>query len=357
MISEADGLGRLLEHLADETKPIAFSKLYALSDLCEAEIDQFLGAWKSFSTQRRRHLAKHLTELAESSFEVNLDAIFRRLLFDSDEFVRAAAIDGLWENESVSLIGPFLTLLRSDPSSLVRATAAEGLGRFVLAGELEQLDAPVQARILTELFAVLRLAGESADVRRRAIESAAYACTPEVLEAIENAYYDDEDMRLSAVVGMGRSCDRRWQAILLEELESTSAAMRYEASLACGGLMLQRAVPTLARLIHDSDRQVCNATIRALGQIGSRAAKQVLMDAYENADEDTCAALDDALAETTLLNGEDGFIMYDLEDLDEDMLVEEGVFAFEEDEDDWGESDWEGEDEEADESDWDAETL
>jgi HEAT repeat protein len=267
-----------------------------------------------------------MVELAEATFEVSFDAIFRHCLADRDAEVRAAAVDGLWENEDVALIGPLLTMLRSDPSVQVRAAAASGLGRYVLAGELEELEPTVQMRIVTELLIRFHLPDESVEVRRRAVESAAYACTPEVVEAVEMAYFDDDDeMRLGAIVGMGRSCDRRWKEIILEELHNRDPAMRYEAALAAGGLMLKEAVPSLSRSLDDADQQVRDAAIWALGQVGGAQAKQALLSAYEDADEETQAILEEALAEQALLEGQLEFMIYELEDEENGDLFDDDL--------------------------------
>jgi hypothetical protein len=151
-------------------------------------------------------------------------------------------------------------------------------------------------------------------------------------------------MRLSAIVGMGRSCDKRWKDLVLQELDSSSPAMRYEAAWACGELALRQAVPILARLIHDPDRQVCNATIWALGQIGGPEAKQILIEAYDDADEDTRAAVDDALAEQALIEGDLDFLLYDLAgDPEEGLLGDAFVTLWEAEEEDHDlEDGWEG---------------
>jgi len=295
-------------------------------------------------------------ELAEASFQVNFDAIFRHCLADPDERVRAKAIDGLWENEDRVLVGPFLTMLRSDPSPLVRAAAASGLGRFVLAGELENLEAPVEDRIMTELLITAHTAEEDVEVRRRAVESIGYACTPEALEVLDMAYEDeDERMRLSAIVGMGRSCDKRWKDIVLSELVSPSAAMRYEAALAAGGLTLQEAVPDLTPLLDDGDVEVRDATIWSLGQIGGPRAKEVLIAAYPDADEDTQALIDEALAEQALSDGGADFILYELDEDDGDLVSDELWLEEEEvDEDLADEELWTEDEEDEDiEEDWD----
>jgi len=321
------GLGELadlMEQLGDSKQPIRFSRLYALSDLSGERWALFREAWGHFSIEVRRGLIKSLVELAEASFEVSFAAILRSCLDDPDDIVRAAAIDGLWECEDVTLIGPFLSTLRSDPSVLARTAAAVGLGRFVLAGELERLEQPIHDRIVADLLTVLHLPDESVDVRRRAIESVSYACTAEVLDALEEAYAaDDERMRLSALVGMGRSCDERWRTIILTELGSPSPAMRYQAAWASGELQLRAAIPRLAPLMDDPDTQVRDAAIWALGQIGGPRARAILRAAYETADEDIRTALEDALAEEALMAGELSLLLDEDAELDEDLIGDE----------------------------------
>jgi hypothetical protein len=336
----------ILKQLGRGKEAIPFSQLYALSDLTRDQMDEFRTTWVTLPTAQRRRLIHAMVDLAETSFQVNFDAIFRHCLADPDDEVRALAIEGLWENEEIGLVGPLLSMVRADPSARVRAAAATGLGRFVLAGELERLEAAVQTRIVTDLLTTIHLADESVQVRRRALESAAYACTSEALEALEIAYYDeDEEMRISAIVGMGRSCDKRWADIVLTELGSTSAAMRYEAAMASGELMLRRAVPHLENLLNDPDPQLRDVTIWALGQIGGARAKQILLSAYQDADEDTRSILEEALAEQALSEGDLDFLLYEVDQESDDDLFGDDLYflwsADDEDLDEFSDDDWE----------------
>ena len=327
MTNQAKDVERLLEELGEQTGALPVSKLYLLSDLAGQSLSTFGAAFGAYSVPQRRRLIQALVQLAEASFEVSFSAIFRYCLEDESEEVRAAAIDGLWEDEDFTLIGPFLTMLRSDPSALVRAAAATALGRFVLAGELEKLDPPVQARITSELLTAIHLKGEAIEVRRRAIESVSYSCSPDVFEILESAYFhEDEQMQLSALVGMGRTCDQRWKPMVLDELESSSTAMRYEAALASGHLMLKEAVPLLAAMVDDADPQVREAAIWALGQVGGDQAKQVLLGLLEDADGETEAAIEEALAEQALLEGELDFPLYELDEDADDELDDDALF-------------------------------
>jgi HEAT repeat protein len=340
MSTKSDDLKQLMDELGDKPGALPFSRLYAFSDLAGKRLADFCATLDTLPTEQRLHVVEALMELAEASFQVNFDTIFRHCLADPDERVRATAIDGLWENEERSLIGPLLAMLHTDPSARVRAAAATGLGRFVLDGELEKLEAAVEARIMTELLTTIHSPEESVEVRRRAVESVGYACTPEALEALEIAYCDeDEGMRLSAVVGMGRSCDQRWKDTVMAELASPSAAMRYEAALAAGGLTLREAVPALIQLLDDSDREVRDATIWSLGQIGGSRAKEALLAAYPDADEDTQALIDEALAEQALFDEDMGFSLYELDEEDEDLIDDE-LWAEDEEDDETDQDDW-----------------
>lgn len=326
MATKIDDVRVLLAQFSDEAEQIAFSRLHILSDLAGQSLTEFRVAWPALTINRREQIAWALVELAEASFAVNFDAIFRHTLDDPSDVVRAASIEGLWEDERRDLIGPFLTMLRADPSAIVRAAAATGLGRYVLAGEMEELEDPIMARIMTELMTTIHLQDEEIEVRRRAIESAAYACTAEANDAIEMAYYDeDERLRNSAIIGMGRSCDRRWKLIILQELDSDSPAMRFQAAWASGELALKESVPFLARLIDDPDPEVCTATIWALGQIGGQQAQEILAAALEDADEDTQIAIEEALAEAALATGDLSFPLYEFDEWEDD-LGDEGPF-------------------------------
>ena len=336
MENSTHDLDSLLELLADPSTPVRLARLPVLSDLHAQPLSRFCAAFDTFPVKLRRRLVHSLVELAESSFEVDFGAIFRHCLQDSDAVVRAAAIEGLWEDASLPLISPLVSLLRTDPSPQVREAAATGLGLFVLAGQMEELDAPTAERIVDDLLATVSRQDEAIDVRRRALESAAYSGSPEVSEALGLAYSeDDEAWRISAVLGMGRTCDRRWKEILIEELESSSAAMRYQAAIACGETSLADSVPLLGTMLHDPDRQLAEAAIWALGQIGGLAARNLLLEMYEDADEETQTALDDALAEQDLLDGTSAFWMEEIEDFDDmEFLLDDEDTAEEDSEED-----------------------
>jgi len=295
---------RFLEGLGAGEVPLSISNLYILSGISKREIEAFRGVWPRLPVERRRAILRALVEIIEVSFEADFNRVFRFCLSDEDEEVRAQAIEGLWEDESVSILRSLIDLLREDPSFLVRARAAAGLGRFVLLAELDELDSELGAEVREVLLCTINNPQEVLEVRRRAVEAISFSSEEGVREIIEAAYQDEaQKMRVSALFAMGRSVDPYWGETLLQELKNPHPEMRYEAARACGELELKEAVPTLACLIDDYDREVQGAALWALGRIGGREARQVLRACCEGDDEIAAEAAEEALSELEFAEG------------------------------------------------------
>src|SRR4051794_35992129 len=96
---------------------------------------------------------------------------------------------------------------------------------------------------------------------------------------------------------MGRTLDRRWLDILIEELESEDAEMRYEAARATGAIGDVQAVQSLSKLALDEDDEVRQEAIMALGRIGGPRAERVLRSLAEDASQSDREAIAEALGE------------------------------------------------------------
>ena len=306
----------LLLQISDAENRLSISSLYCLSGMDRDEMLLFQEAWRSMAVERRRQIINFLMEVAEASFEVNFGLVFRFCLGDEDEEVRAAAIEGLWEDHDPALLNPLISLLRDDPSISVRAGAAAALGRYVLLGELDKIKARPFALVREALLETIHSSFEDQTVRQRAIESIAYSSDEGVREIIEAAYYhEDQRMRTSAVFAMGRSADPYWSDLVINELQSSRPEMRYEAAMASGELELAAATPLLANLVNDPDREVLEAAIWALGQIGGNEARRILYDCYREGDEFLCEAVEEALEQLEFMRGVLDISLDDLPDL------------------------------------------
>lgn len=295
----------MLDDLHERAKMPPQASLYLLSNLDAADAACVRRVWVGLPVELRRRIITRLVELAEADFEVNFSALFRMGLEDEDAQVRAASVEGLWEDEDVRLVPALIARLREDEDANVRAAAATSLGRFILLGELEKIRPGPQHAAYEALLAACQDVEEPLEVRRRALESLAYAGTETVVELIRQAYAaPEEKMRVSAVFAMGRSADMRWAAQVRQELFSPNPELRYEAAHACGELQLSEAVPELEELADDADPEVQEAALWALGQIGGDKARKVLERYCLEGDEAAQAAAEAALDELEFLHGD-----------------------------------------------------
>ena len=92
------------------------------------------------------------------------------------------------EDETPSLIDPLVILLRSDPSSLVRAACATALGRFLLLGEMERITRARRDQVYSALMGVILTSPPDSVVYQHALESLAYTSNEEVESLISEAY-------------------------------------------------------------------------------------------------------------------------------------------------------------------------
>lgn len=307
-----------LKNLAADAEPVSVAALYALSGLERADVDKIRSAWPTFPADRRAVAMRHLVEIAEDNFEVDFSAIYRLGLADNDPAVRIAAIDGLWEDDDPALIPILLNLLKDEVEG-VRAAAAGALGRFLYAGELEELPAEKVAPIKPALKTMFADSTQPLDVRRRALESLGFLGFEEVGHLLQQGYeHTDQKMRLSAVFAMGRSADERWGETVKFELDAHDPEMRFEAARACGELEYTPATRRLIELVDDVDDDVQHASIWALGQIGGDKARQTLQAILESDAESLYDDAEAALDELEFKGDHLDFTMFDFEDEDED---------------------------------------
>jgi HEAT repeat protein len=284
--------------LAAENRPVRTIDLADISDLSRSQLAEFQAAWHDLSPSRRLELITVMVEQAEANIHLIFHAALRACLTDGDPQVRRLAIEGLWEDERVSLVPTLSGLLAHDPSADVRSAAATALGRFVLLGVLGDIAEEPARQAEDALHLAWERSGEPVSVRRRVLESLAPTDTADLHVLIGDAYYsDNEEMRQSAIFAMGRSANPRWNKIVLAELNSREPAIRFEAAEAAGEMAIRAAVQPLTQRLDDPDKDVREAAALALGKIGGPAARRALEALAEGDDERLAEAAVEALEE------------------------------------------------------------
>ncbi len=312
-----------IDALLDDSVPFPPNYLRRFSDLEGADLAAVQGAWPQVNPNRRVALMEDLEELTETDTLVMFDNFARSVLVDSEAGVRARGITLLWENQDRSLIDTFITLLRTNSSSEVRAAAASALGKFVYMGELEELPADLLHEVEDRLIEVARGADDPA-VRRSAVESLGFSSRGEVPEIIKTAFQtNDPDWLASALFAMGRSYDQAYEDSVKSMLRYPKGNVQLEAVRAAGELELESAYRILLDLLEEEaqDPELRFATIWSLSQIGGDQVRETLEGLLEDCeDEEEAEWLENALDNLTLTETGQSMNLLDIDLTDEDML-------------------------------------
>lgn len=286
---------------------LAMRELKPISGLGYTARDEFWPAWLAISPRRRAEIARAMVELAEDNVDLDFAQALLWLLDDDDAEVRASAAEGLWESERSQVMHRLLALLQADPAPAVRTAAATTLSRFAYRAQLGELDEREAEAVRAALRRTISDPRQPLDVRRRALESAGYfADEEEIQRQVGLAYQDDDQLlRESALVAMGRSMLPRWLPTISQALTNPSPALRHEAARAIGeiGEDARSLLPKLTPLLNDQDSEVAFAAIWALGQVGGSSAERVLKQIAKEGDEARRQAARDALDEVSLGDG------------------------------------------------------
>lgn len=296
----------LLAELQQDKETVKAALVYGLSDLTSEELATAQQIWPTVDVEQRRLAMARLAESSETNYELDFTRFARFALTDEDEHVRKSAIEALWYSEDPSIMQSFIDMLENDPDNDVRSAAAQGLGSFVLAGELGDIPENALNAVEEALLKVCQEAEIASELYLRALESIAYSGREEVSALIEKtARQEQVDLQAAALFAMGRNGDERWAKTVLRSLKSDVAQLQFEAARASGELMLEPAVPRLIALSQSDDIEIQEAAIISLGDIGGQAAMEgltQLSSTLEN--EELLEAVEDAINMAALSTGD-----------------------------------------------------
>jgi HEAT repeat protein len=318
MRNDDPSLEALLASLNDPDTPVRAALFYRLSEPLPEDLATFQATLPTMPVESKRLLFSRLADISEVSFELDFTAVAVFALDDDDAEVRQYAVETLWYQHDPSLMRRFITLLESDESEGVRAAAATALGRFVLAGEFEEIEQEIAKEAEEVLLGVCHAEDTPNEVHRRALESIAFSSRKEVLPLIEKAAkHTNVKMRASALFAMGRNADRRWAPQVLKALDNPEPELRYEATRAVGELTLTEAIPRLIELLDEPDREIKEIAIWSLGEIGGEEAQRTLLHLANTEDSAyMLEVIEDALNMAALATGD--FAAFILSSPDED---------------------------------------
>jgi HEAT repeat protein len=293
---------RALQAVADQG-PLPQAELDSLSMLEGDDLARFRETFQQLPGDARARLVRGLRGAAEQRLRLDYGAVNRLALEDAEARVRLAGVEAALEERGPYLLTKLLDLVGSDPSVDLRQAAAEDLSRFTLLAELDDLDADSTARLRMRLREVVADESQAPRVRTSALASLGYFSDAVMADQLATAF-EDPNLLLGAVRGMGRSADPRWTDRLIPVLGSEEPELREEAARALGEIEDERAVAPLAELVDDQASQVRLAVTQALGHIGGEEAREALLYLAEAQEDEVREAAEAALNELEAAEGD-----------------------------------------------------
>lgn len=240
---------------------------------------------------------------------------------DMREQMRGAAYTALKEINSDEVVS-YLEEGLSDGSGLVRALAAEGLGKLAAGQRSERFRGAIKDQAALVRVAVVKGLGRSGDRKvipliepslkdeqglvRVAAAGALFSLgqTHRWNELIRSVSSEDRFEIQGALRLLGELKDPRGFPILRKALDDKQPTIRRTAAAALGDLGDPRAVAPLIRLLADPVSAVRSVAAVSLGEIGTEDAKAALMKALEDENPGVRAAAVSALLQQGLPYGE-----------------------------------------------------
>jgi HEAT repeat protein len=285
-----------IDQLAKPDIPLRVSILRSLSDGSPQDVQLLMKRWPLIPLERRRRIVTRLAQIAEDDVNVDFHPLLRAFLRDSEPEVRFLAIEGLWEDKTPSLADQLVAVLASDPSTKVRAAAAQRLGAFAELASLGKLRGNRTETVRSALLGTLQDPDVQPEVWCRALESAAYWDDTMVAAAITQASASEDPLlQAAAVCAMGVSLNPAWNKNVRLALANSNPLVRLEATRAAGNMELREAASDLVELTGDPDKDVRVAAIEALGAAGGPIAKRRLQELTKSGDDATRKAAEVAL--------------------------------------------------------------
>jgi len=300
--------------LLDENKPFDLQFLQFFSDISYDDLKKVKKVWSKVTQQRKVSLLQELENLMRIDTLISCDDFGVFALDDEDPVIKSQAINLLWECVDQNLATRFMSLLLEDKDPALSASAASGLGKFVLLGELDEIPQDLSKKIQNTLVEKY-VSSSDQQLKQSILESLGYISSPQINEFITEAIKRPEkEWVLSALFAISRSANENWSKIILKKLDDLDPDVQLEAIKAAGELEIADAKETIIELLESSspEEEIHLQAIWSLSMIGGNDIQVLFQKMIDSSDsEKEAAMLEMAMDNLELTNSFEEFNLYE----------------------------------------------
>ena len=280
--------------------------LRELSGIDDARARSIVEAWREWQVQDVLETVTELREVAESDRSLEFDALFRAAITFPNEKVRLGCVRALSSGGSLNIANSLMGVLEQDESAELRAAAAEALSAFSDTSQSRNISRTTMARIADALRNAIHVDQPSVQGKAlRALAAMQDEDTPDLIDSMFDNAIEDSALMSDVLLAMGESSDRSWLPIIEDAFYSNDPNVRISAVLAFGSIAGDDEIHSLSEPFDDHILEVQMATIKALEQIGTMQAREMLSLAVSSSEPEVQqlaqAALDALKAEDDLM--------------------------------------------------------
>ena len=300
--------------LMDENKPFDLQFLQFFSDISYDDLKKVKKVWSKVTQQRKVSLLQELENLMRIDTLISCDDFGVFALDDEDPVIKSQAINLLWECVDQNLATRFMSLLLEDKDPALSASAASGLGKFVLLGELDEIPQDLSKKIQNTLVEKY-VSTSNQQLKQSILESLGYISSPQINDFITEAIKRPEkEWVLSALFAISRSANENWSKIILKKLDDLDPDVQLEAIKAAGELEIADAKETIIELLESSspEEEIHLQAIWSLSMIGGNDIQVLFQKMIDSSDsEKEAAMLEMAMDNLELTNSFEEFNLYE----------------------------------------------
>lgn len=303
----------IIECLIDASQPFKPQFLHFFSDIADSDLELIKKVWHQVHRDRKLSLLRDLEKLMEVDTLVSCDDFGFFALDDENPLIGSQAIKLLWECSDLKLATRFIKILTEDLDPDLTASAATGLGKFVLLGELEEIPEELIKKVKQILIDKF-LTNKNARLRQRILESIGYVNNAQVSGFISDAIKQPEkEWVLSALFAINRSANETWAKVVLEKLDDFDPDIQMEALKAAGELEIASGKDPIFEILENSapEEEIHLQAIWALSMIGGNDVRKLFDKMMDTSDsEEELEMLKMAMDNLELANSFDSFDMF-----------------------------------------------
>ena len=275
-----DGLRRVVSAIASGVVELEPEDLHAVSRLAAGSDPVVREQLGELDSVERFALLDRLRQVGADFGGYDFTVFFGAMLSDGDASVRTMAVSGLALCETAGATEALLATVRSDEEETgVRREAVNALGEVAMRVELGWASSEDAGEVVGALRTIVEDEREDEDVRASALSGIGVVSESWVTELIEDAFDSDAAaLHLGAVQAMGRNADVYWLPVLEGSLVAEDEDERLAAVQAIGEIGSEDGAPMLLELFDDpsASEELIRAAVSALGEIGSEEAVEEL---------------------------------------------------------------------------------